>query len=529
MSTGAVDRVNDTAANAQQQKTRNQGKSSSKSDLFAALVQGQVPGNIVFTRVDKHLDVPKTAKTNDDAVPVTPARDERPAEKTDPVETYETSAAHEAAEPKREDTAPKQAQNNGDAGQPDAKGDSAQAAPDDKPAQSAVDKNGQPDTTKAAAAQNTQVPTDGADTVAKSAVADASAARTATANANAAAKPLEANADTKAQGNLAGQDSDLAQKAANAAKGKVTKTEQSVSKPNTALSSDSTVTTQNAASQAVRPTSQGEGRPTATQLANAASDSESPAPSANGLARANANNAAAKGAEKSGANNQAGANQNANQAASQNPAATAFDQLVANAAAQNTNAAQPTNATVQNVGSAAADPVTGAGTVQNAQSNSAARAAAQAAAHAKPKVPPQVVTDQVAVNINRAAAQGLDRISIQMRPSELGKVDVKMEVAHDGRVTAVITVERQETFDMLRGDSRALTQALQDAGLQADQNSLSFNLQGQGSETAQNGAGSSAGGGTGDGDAEGDAAGDGLLGLGEIAQADDEGHYDVRV
>ena len=99
-------------------------------------------------------------------------------------------------------------------------------------------------------------------------------------------------------------------------------------------------------------------------------------------------------------------------------------------------------------------------------------------------MPPQVLTEQVAVNINRAAGQGLDRITIQMRPQELGRVDVKMEVAQDGRLTAVISVERQETYDMLRADSRALTQALQNAGLQADQNSLSFNLKGQGSDMA---------------------------------------------
>jgi len=529
MSTGAVDRVNDAAATAQQQKTKKQGQSSSKSDLFATLVKGQVPSNIVFTRVDKHLDVPQTAKTNDDSVPVTPARDERAASETDPVETYETSAAHDAAAPKRDDAATKKADGGGDVSRPEASSDSTAAAPDAAETAS-KEPAAAPDASKAAAAQNGQVTSDATDTVAKAVVADPSAAKQQAANTNAANKPQDAATDVKGQSALAGQDTDLAQKAANAAKGKVGKTEQAVAKPNTGLASETTVTAQSAAAtQSARPAQAGADRPTATQLANAASDSESPAPSANGLARANANGAATKGAEKSGANNQAGANQNANSAASQNPAAAAFDQLVANAAAQTSTGSQATNATVQNVGATSSDPVTGAGTIQNAQTNSAARAAAQTAAAAKPKVPPQVVTEQVAVNINRAAGQGLDRISIQMRPSELGKVDVKMEVAHDGRVTAVITVERQETFDMLRGDSRALTQALQDAGLQADQNSLSFNLQGQGSGNTQDGPNSSGSGLAGDSLAEGEEVGDGILAMGETAQADAEGHYDVRV
>lgn len=528
MSTGAVDRVNDAAATAQQQKTKNQGKSSSKSDLFATLVQGQVPSNIVFTRVDKHLDVPQTAKTNDDSVPVTPSRDERPETEADPVETYETGAAHEPAEPKRTDAAPKQTGGGNETGQPEANTDTTLSSADDTAAPS-KDGKGTPTDASTVAAQNTAVATDVTDTVSKAVGNEAAAVKQQTTNASAANKPQDVNTDAKAQSNLAGQGADLAQKAANAAKGKVNKTEQAVAKPNNALASETTVNAQSAAAtQTAKPAQNGDGRPTATQLANAASDSETPAPAAKGLAKANANSAATKGAEKSGATNQAGTNANANAAATQNPAATAFDQLVA-AAAQNSTGAQATNATVQNVGSSAADPVTGSGTLQNAQANSAARAAAQAAAAAKPKIPPQVVTDQVAVNINRAAAQGLDRISIQMRPSELGKVDVRMEVAHDGRVTAVITVERQETFDMLRGDSRALTQALQDAGLQADQNSLSFNLQGQGSQTAQDGSGSSSGD-SGDALADGEAEdGDAMLGLGEMAQADADGHYDVRV
>lgn len=97
----------------------------------------------------------------------------------------------------------------------------------------------------------------------------------------------------------------------------------------------------------------------------------------------------------------------------------------------------------------------------------------------KPPVPPRLVTNQVAVQIQKAAAQGSDRINIQLKPAELGRVEVQMDVAKDGRVTAVISAERSETLDLLQRDARALQSALNDAGLKADSDSLSFNLKGQ--------------------------------------------------
>jgi len=97
----------------------------------------------------------------------------------------------------------------------------------------------------------------------------------------------------------------------------------------------------------------------------------------------------------------------------------------------------------------------------------------------KPPVPPRLVTNQVAVQIQKAAAQGSDRINIQLKPAELGRVEVQMDVAKDGRVTAVISAERSETLDLLQRDARSLQSALNDAGLRTDSDSLSFNLKGQ--------------------------------------------------
>ena len=46
-------------------------------------------------------------------------------------------------------------------------------------------------------------------------------------------------------------------------------------------------------------------------------------------------------------------------------------------------------------------------------------------------------------------------------------------------MAAVITADRADTLDLLQRDARILQNALQDAGLQADGNSLSFELKGQ--------------------------------------------------
>ncbi|MCF8466039.1 MAG: flagellar hook-length control protein FliK [Sneathiella sp.] len=94
------------------------------------------------------------------------------------------------------------------------------------------------------------------------------------------------------------------------------------------------------------------------------------------------------------------------------------------------------------------------------------------------------VAEQVSTQISAAIKEGSDRIKISLHPSELGRVDVKLDVGHDGRVIAVVTVDKQETLDMLRQDARSLERALQDAGFQTGSNSLNFGLRQQGQDNA---------------------------------------------
>lgn len=107
-----------------------------------------------------------------------------------------------------------------------------------------------------------------------------------------------------------------------------------------------------------------------------------------------------------------------------------------------------------------------------------------AAVHtAAPYVP---VGEQVALNLKQAITANNNEIRIQLKPASLGTIDVKLNVGQDGRVNAVISADRSDTLNMLKQDAGTLQQALRDAGLNADSNSLSFNLSSDAQSFAQN-------------------------------------------
>ncbi len=101
-------------------------------------------------------------------------------------------------------------------------------------------------------------------------------------------------------------------------------------------------------------------------------------------------------------------------------------------------------------------------------------------AHAVPPAP-----HQVAVHIQRAGQDGLDRVSIQLRPVELGRIDVRMEFGNDGVMRARIVAENPQTLELLQRDARALEKALQDVGVRTEQGSLSFSLRDDGRSAHQ--------------------------------------------
>jgi hypothetical protein len=112
------------------------------------------------------------------------------------------------------------------------------------------------------------------------------------------------------------------------------------------------------------------------------------------------------------------------------------------------------------------------------QTTNSVLAAQQPVTNSRPGAAP-AATNQVSVQLSKAIQNGDNKIKIQLRPQELGRVEVKLEIANDGRAKAMIIAERSETLDILQRDVRVLERALQDAGLKTDQNSLSFDLHGR--------------------------------------------------
>lgn len=93
--------------------------------------------------------------------------------------------------------------------------------------------------------------------------------------------------------------------------------------------------------------------------------------------------------------------------------------------------------------------------------------------------PTQIPAMAIALQIARNLQKGINRFDIRLDPPEMGRIDIRMEVRRDGHVMAHLTVEKPETLDLLQRDARALQQALNNAGLDADENSLNFSLHDQ--------------------------------------------------
>ena len=87
------------------------------------------------------------------------------------------------------------------------------------------------------------------------------------------------------------------------------------------------------------------------------------------------------------------------------------------------------------------------------------------------------VVEQIKVNITKSAVKGVDTIDIQLKPEDLGKIQIKMHIAKDGKLHAEIIASRPETMDMLQKDVSGLSKAFNDAGYDTDSRSFNFSFQ----------------------------------------------------
>jgi hypothetical protein len=81
-----------------------------------------------------------------------------------------------------------------------------------------------------------------------------------------------------------------------------------------------------------------------------------------------------------------------------------------------------------------------------------------------------------AQQIARASVQGVERLSVQLHPADLGSVEIHVDVARDGQVSAHITAESAETLELLQRDVRMLERGLGESGVRLESGGLSFSL-----------------------------------------------------
>ena len=87
------------------------------------------------------------------------------------------------------------------------------------------------------------------------------------------------------------------------------------------------------------------------------------------------------------------------------------------------------------------------------------------------------VIEQIKVNITKSAIKGIDTVEIQLQPEDLGKIQIKMHIAKDGKLQADIITSRAETLDILQKEVSNLSEAFNEAGYDTDTKSFNFSFQ----------------------------------------------------
>jgi flagellar hook-length control protein FliK len=96
-------------------------------------------------------------------------------------------------------------------------------------------------------------------------------------------------------------------------------------------------------------------------------------------------------------------------------------------------------------------------------------------ANRAPQLTPHTIP-MLAATMMRRLESGSKQFTMRLDPPELGQVEVKLTVAADKKVRAVISADRPEALADLVRSARELTRALHDAGLDLDDNGLTFQM-----------------------------------------------------
>ena len=89
------------------------------------------------------------------------------------------------------------------------------------------------------------------------------------------------------------------------------------------------------------------------------------------------------------------------------------------------------------------------------------------------------VVDQIKINITKSAVKGIDKIDIQLKPEDLGRIEVKMQIGKDGKLQAHIISSKPEVMEILQRDVSSLEKAFKDAGFETNNQSFTFSFKEQ--------------------------------------------------
>lgn len=145
---------------------------------------------------------------------------------------------------------------------------------------------------------------------------------------------------------------------------------------------------------------------------------------------------------------------------------------------------------VQKVASQGQEPVSttldGAGSTAVIGGQEVATPANDQASRA-PQLTPHTIP-MLAATMMRRFESGSKQFTMRLDPPELGQVEVKLTVGVDKKVRAVVSADRPEALADLVRSARELARALADAGLDLDDNGLTFQLNDPSSGGQQRGA-----------------------------------------
>lgn len=104
------------------------------------------------------------------------------------------------------------------------------------------------------------------------------------------------------------------------------------------------------------------------------------------------------------------------------------------------------------------------------------------------KLSQNLPTNALAFQISKQINNGNSEFQLRLDPAELGRINIKLSLKKGGNVKAHMVVERNDVFELLQRDARALERALAEAGFDGEKVELEFSMQKDngGNEFAEN-------------------------------------------